>query len=198
MKNLKNPAFIYLIINTILMQIIGVIAFNRYNSQGLKQLIIYMDIAVVLSLLFFYITKVLNKKNKIIDFIFVPCIVFFTIYSIWSFRNASPFNIDPIPTIQISTPDVNNPAIKVVTFETYVVNKSKKPVDVKFYFTKEDGTENWYPYYDIIPDLHVTEVYHIEPEKVEHINSEITVKTDDVRLITSHFTDADVRYEIIK
>ena len=78
------------------------------------------------------------------------------------------------------------------------VNKSKKTVDVKFYFTKEDGTENWYPYYDIIPDLHVTEVYHLEPEKVEHINSEITVKTDDVRLITSHFTDADVKYEIIK
>ena len=106
--------------------------------------------------------------------------------------------MEPIPTIQISTPDVNNPATKIVTFETYVTNKSKRPVDVKFYFTKEDGTENWYPYYDIIPDLHVTEVYHLEPEKVEHINSEITVKTDDVRLITSHFTDADVKYEIIK
>jgi len=198
MKNLKNPTFIYLIINTILMQIVGVVAFNRYNSQGLKQLIIYMDIAVVLSLLFFYITKVLKKKNKIIDFIFIPCIVFFAIYSMWSFKNASPLNMDPMPVIRISTPDVNNPAIKVVTFETYVVNKSKKTVDVKFYFTKEDGTENWYPYYNIIPDLHATEVYHLEPEKVEHINSEITVKTDDIRLITSHFTDADVQYDIIK
>ena len=198
MKNLKNPILFYLLINPILMQIIGIMAFNMDFPQGLKHLFIYMNIAVVLSLLFLYITKVLNKKNKIIDFIFIPCIVFFAIYSIWSFIYASPFNIDPIPTIHISTPDVNNPAIKVVTFETDVVNKSKKTVDVKFYFTKEDGTENWYPYYNIIPDLHVTEVYHLEPEKAEHINSEITVKTDDVRLITSYFTDADVQYKVIK
>lgn len=145
-----------------------------------------------------FITKVLKKKNKIIDFIFMPCIIFFAVLAIWSYKYASPFNIDPIPTIKISTPDINNPGIKTVSFETYVVNKSKKPIDVKFYFTKEDGTEDWYPYYDIIPDLHVTEVYHLEPEKVEQIVSEITVETDDVRLITSHFTDADIEFEIIK
>lgn len=198
MKNIKNLSALYPAINLILFQIIGIMVLNKDYSQRLKHLFIYMDIAVILSLLLLFITKVLKKKNKIIDVIFIPCIIFFVFFSIWSYRYASPFNIDPKPIITISTPDVNNPEIKIVTFETDVVNKSKKPVDVKFYFTKEDGTESWYPYYDIIPDLHVTEVYHLEPEKLEHINSEITVKTDDVRLITTHFTNAVLQYEVIK
>jgi hypothetical protein len=176
----------------------GFMILNKDYSLRLKYLFIYMDIAVILSLLLLFITKVLKKKNKIVDIIFIPCIIFFVFFSIWSYRNASPFNIDPKPTIKISTPDVNNPEIKIVKFETYVVNKSKKPIDVKFYFTKEDGTKNWYPYYDIIPELHVTEVYHLEPEKSEHIISEITVKTYDIRLITTHFTDAILQYEVIK
>ncbi len=194
MKNIKNFTPLYPAINLILFQGIGFVLFNKDYSQRLKHLFIYMDVAVILSFLFLFITNVLKKKNKIIDLIFVPCIIFFVIFSIWSYRNASPFNVDPTPTIRISTPDINNPEIKIVTFGTDVVNKSKKPIDVKFYFTKEDGTENWYPYYDIIPDLHVTEVYHLEPDKLEHIKSEITVKTDDFRLITSHFTDAEESY----
>jgi hypothetical protein len=198
MKNIKNFTSLYALINAILLQVIGIVVFNKDFSQRLEHLFIYMDVAVILSLLFLFITNVLKKKNKIIDLIFIPCIIFFVFFSIWSYRYASPFNIDPTPTIKISTPDVNNPEIKIVTFETDVVNKSRKPIDVKFIFTKEDGTESWYPYYDIIPDLHVTEVYHLEPDKLEHINSEITVKTDDVRLITSYFTDAVLQYEVIK
>lgn len=198
MKNTKSFTSLYPAINIILFQVVGIVLFSKDFSQRLKYLFIYMDVAVILSLLFLFITNILKKKNKIIDLIFIPCIIFFVIFSIWSYRNASPFNIDPTPTIRIRTPDVNNPEIKIVTFETDAVNKSKKPVNVKFYFTKEDGTESWYPYYDIIPELHVTEVYHLEPEKLEHIISEITVKTDDVRLITTHFTDAVLKYEVIK
>lgn len=198
MKNIKNFTSLYPLINAILFQVIGIVVFNKDFSQRLEHLFIYMDVAVILSLFFSFITKVLKKKNKIIDLIFIPCIIFFVIFSIWSYRNVSPFNVDPTPTIRIRTPDVNNPEIKIVTFETDAVNKSRKPIDVKFNFTKEDGAESWYPYYDIIPEVHVTEVYHLESEKFEHITSEITVKTDDVRLITSHFTDAVLQYEVIK
>lgn len=197
MKSIKNFKYLYPAINIILFQVIGIVLFSKDFSQRLKYLFIYMDVAVILSLLFSFITKVSKKKNKIIDLIFIPCIIFFVFFSIWSYRNASPFNVDPTPTIRIRTPDVNNPEIKIVSFETDVVNKSREPINVKFNFTKEDGAESWYPYYDIIPEVHVTEMYHLEPEKFEHIISEITVKTGDVRLITSHFTDVVLRYEII-
>ncbi len=197
MKIFKGSMPLFPVAVLILGQLIGFMALNREYPQRLKELIIYADISAILLLFFLFITKVMKKKNKIIYFVFIPLIAGFAIYSMWSFSNTS-LNMDPIPTILISTPDAKNPEIKVVTFKTYVINKSKKTVDVKFYFTKEDGTEDWYPYYDIIPDLHVTEVYHLEPEKVEHISSEVIVKTDDLRLITSHFTDANVRYEVIK
>lgn len=197
MKIFKNAITLFSVVTMILGQLIGFMAFNDIYAQRFKDLVIYTDISIILLLLFLFITKVMKKKNKIIYFIFIPLIAGFAIFSMWSYSN-NPLNIEPFPTIHISTPDAKNPGIKLVTFETYVVNKSKKTVEAKFYFTKEDGTENWYPYYDIIPDLHVTEVYHLEPEKVEHISSEVIVKTDDHRLITSHFTDADVKYEVIK
>lgn len=117
--------------------------------------------------------------------------------SIQNNRNILPLNLDPFPTINISTPDTNNPTKKVLTFETTVVNKSKEPVDVKFYFTKKEGIESWYPYYKIIPDLHETEVYHLEPGQIEDISSEITVKTDDNRLITSQLTDVKCQYKVV-
>lgn len=197
MKNLKNLTSLYSAINIILFQVIGIVLFSKDFSQRLKYLFIYMDVAVILSLLLLFITKVLKKKNKIIDLIFVPCIIFFVIFSIWSYRNASPFNVDPTPTIRISTPDINNPEIKIVTFETDVVNKSKEPVNVKFYFTKKEGIESWYPYYKIIPDLHETEVYHLEPGQIEDISSVITVETDDDRLVTSQLTDVKCQYKVV-
>lgn len=57
---------------------------------------------------------------------------------------------------------------------------------------------SWYPYYKIIPDLHETEVYHLEPGQIENISSEITVETDDNRLITSLLTDVKCQYKVIK
>lgn len=197
MKIFKDSMPLLSVATMLSIQLIGFMVFNEVYPQRFKDLIIYTYISVMLLLAFLFITKVMRKKNKVIYFVFIPLIAGCVIYSIWSYSN-TPLNMEPIPTIQISTPDAKNPETKLVTFETYVVNKSKKTVDAKFYFTKEDGTEDWYPYYDIIPDLHATEIYHLEPEKVEHISSEVIVKTDDLRLITSHFTDADVRYEVIK
>lgn len=197
MNIFKDSMPFFSVVIMILVQLIGFMVFNEIYPQRYKDLIIYTDISIILLLVFLFITKVMKKKSKIIYFIFIPLIAGFAIFSIWSYSN-NPLNMEPFPTIQISTPDAKNPENKLVTFETYVVNKSKKTVDAKFYFTKEEGTEEWYPYYYIIPDLHVTEVYHLEPEKVEQISSEVIVKTDDLRLITSHFTDADVRYEVIK
>lgn len=81
----KNPIFVYLVTQTILFQILGIIALSKYNSPELRHLFIYMDIAMFLSLLLFFTTKILEKKHKIIDFIFVPSIVFFVIYSIYPF-----------------------------------------------------------------------------------------------------------------
>lgn len=117
--------------------------------------------------------------------------------SIQNNRNILPLNLDPFPTINISTPDANNPNIKVVKFETTAVNKNKEPVNVKFYFTKKEGIEGWYPYYKIIPDLHETEVYHLEPGQIEDIRSEIIVETDDNRLVTSQLTDIKCQYKVV-
>lgn len=112
--------------------------------------------------------------------------------------NDLPVKLDPITVIYIDTPDKNNPATKVITFKTSVLNEGNEPIYLKFYFSKKDGAEKWYPYYKIIPDLHVTEMYHIEPGIVEHIESELIVNTDDSRLITSHLTDVNVKCEIIE
>jgi hypothetical protein len=140
--------------------------------------------------------------KKVIKIVGLICVLIFLgvmslFASIQNNRNILPLNLDPFSTIKISTPDANSPNIKVVTFETTVVNKSKESVDVKFYFTKKEGVESWYPYYKIIPDLHETEVYHLEPGQIGNISSEITVKTDDNRLITSHLTDVKCQYKVI-
>ncbi|MDF2617281.1 MAG: hypothetical protein K0Q47_1938 [Sedimentibacter sp.] len=101
--------------------------------------------------------------KKVIKIVGLICVLIFLgvmslFASIQNNRNILPLNLDPFSTIKISTPDANSPNIKVVTFETTVVNKSKESVDVKFYFTKKEGVESWYPYYKIIPDLHETDL----------------------------------------
>ena len=83
MKKIKNPIYIALVIQIILFQIIGIIALNKYNNPELNHLIVYMDIAIFLSLLRLFITKVLDKNHKILNFIFIPSIFYFIIYSIW-------------------------------------------------------------------------------------------------------------------
>ncbi|KAF5041614.1 hypothetical protein DSECCO2_521150 [anaerobic digester metagenome] len=145
-------------------------------------------------------STLMKKVTKIVVLI---CVLIFLgvmglLASIQNNRNILPLNLDPFPTINISTPDANNPTKKVVKFEITVVNKNDKPVNVKFYFTKKEGIESWYPYYKIIPDLHETEVYHLEPGQIEEISSIITVETDDNRLVTSQLTDVKCQYKIIE
>lgn len=99
MKNIKEnikkyPIFIYLALQTILFQIIGVIALKKNNHPDIKHLFIYMDIAVILSVFSFFIHKILNTKYKklvnIIDFISV----LFVLYSLLPFYKYVPM---PIP-----------------------------------------------------------------------------------------------------
>lgn len=85
MKKIKSPLYISLVIQTISFQIVGIIVLYKYNNLELNHLIVYMDIAIFLSLIRLFISKVLNKKHKIINFIFIPSIIYFMIYSIWSF-----------------------------------------------------------------------------------------------------------------
>jgi len=86
MKKIKNPIYLYLVIQTILIQIMGYIAFTKYNNSSLNKLFISMDIAVLLSLVLLIKNKILNVKGKILDYIFVPCIVISIIYSILQFQ----------------------------------------------------------------------------------------------------------------
>lgn len=100
--------------------------------------------------------------------------------------------------VKIETPDTNKPTFKTVQFKVMVANESKKPVDVKFHFTKNEDTAKWYPYYNTIPLTYITEIYHIEPDELKSISSEIVVETNDERLVSSLFTYVEVQYEIIK
>lgn len=130
--------------------------------------------------------------------IVIGLIILIFIVLIQTNRNIVPLNMDPIPSIKIKTPNLKDPTNKLVVFTTTAINKSKEAVDVKFHFTKEEDAAEWYTYYDTIPANYVTGIYHIEPEEIKHISSEIVVKTDDDRLVTSSFTNVKVQYEIIK
>lgn len=82
--NVKNIfILLYIGIPTISFQIIGIIGLNKYDKVELKHLFIYMNIAICLSLTILFVRKILNKKSPILDFIFVPSIIFVTIYSLY-------------------------------------------------------------------------------------------------------------------
>ncbi|WMJ75870.1 MULTISPECIES: hypothetical protein [unclassified Sedimentibacter] len=100
--------------------------------------------------------------------------------------------------IEINTPDRDNPAVKLLSFQTTVVNRSKKHIDLKLYFYKDKKSQKWYPYYDLIPEVYVTEVYRIEPGQKKEISSETIIESDDERLINSYLLDVKVKYKVVK
>lgn len=83
MKKFKEPTFIYLPIQIISFEVLMVIFIKKYNSINLKQFFIYINIAIILSVVLIIISKVFKKRSKLIDYIFVPTVIFFTIYSVW-------------------------------------------------------------------------------------------------------------------
>jgi hypothetical protein len=73
MKNIKeniikNRIVIYVAIEVILLQVIGVIVFKKYNAPGLKYLFITTDIASIAAFLSLFTGRILNIKSKILEY----------------------------------------------------------------------------------------------------------------------------------
>ncbi|MBP1926520.1 hypothetical protein J2Z76_002389 [Sedimentibacter acidaminivorans] len=136
------------------------------------------------------------KKSKRFIF-YLIIIILFLAYKIINVRDYLPLNLD-YATIKIETPDANNPTKKLLTYKTQAINKSKETVKLKYHFTKDKDAENWYPYYNIIPDEYVSETVILNPDEIKEYITQLTVKSNDERLITSLLSEVKVQYEIIQ
>lgn len=73
MKNIKeniikNRIVIYVAIEVILLQVMGVIGIKKYNTTDLKHLFILTDIAAISAFLALFTGKILNMKSKILEY----------------------------------------------------------------------------------------------------------------------------------
>lgn len=73
MKNIKeniikNRIVIYVAIEVILLQVIGVIVFKNDNTPSLKYLFITTDIASIAAFLSLFTGRILNIKSKILEY----------------------------------------------------------------------------------------------------------------------------------
>jgi len=136
------------------------------------------------------------KKSKRFIF-YLIIIILFLAYKIINVRDYLPLNLD-YATIKIETPDANNPTKKLLTYKTQAINKSKETVKLKYHFTKDKDAENWYPYYNIIPDEYVSETVILNPDEIKEYITQVKVKSNDERLITSLLSEVKVQYEIIQ
>ncbi len=101
-----------------------------------------------------------------------------------------PINITDL-SIEISTPNADNPYEKIITYE-FKVENILPFLNISFDFVakKEDVGTTEHPYYNLIPDE------AIYPERIElsaNENKEIsfskTIETDDNRLINTSLSD---------
>lgn len=133
-------------------------------------------------------------------FRFVGLVLLLIILEIGLFISRNTYYIKPIDevlsSVQIETPDYENSNVKKLTYKSFVKNESKWPVDFRIKYIK-DKNDNWYTYFDILPEEYVSEVFHLEPRQIKEFVSELTVETADERLITNSFSDLKVRFEVV-
>ena len=138
-----------------------------------------------------------KRKNfkKVMLYLTVGLIVFLVIQVI-NIREYLPLDLD-YANIKIETPDSNNPTEKLLTYKIQAENKSKRIIKFKYYIIKDKNAESWYPYYNIIPENYVSNIEVLNPNEMKEYSIQITVNSDDERLITSNFHDINVQYEVI-
>lgn len=144
-------------------------------------------------------SKLFKSAKMTLVAIFAVIYMVLSLFIFYKTVKPSPVILYPsFQEIEINTPDRYNPAVKLLSFQTTVVNRSKKYMDLKLYFYKNKNAKKWYPYYDLIPEVHVTEVYRIEPGQKKEISSETIIESDDERLINSYLLDVKVKYKVVK
>lgn len=130
------------------------------------------------------------------SFLFSLIILIPLVYGIIKMSDYLPIHLD-YAAVKIETPDASNPTEKLLTYKIQAINNSKETIKLKYLFTKDKDAENWYPYYNIIPDEYVSETVILNPnEQKEYIN-QLKVNSVDERLITSSFYRVNVHYEMI-
>lgn len=133
-------------------------------------------------------------------FKFAGLVLLFIILEIGLFISRNTYYIKPLDdvlsSVQIETPDYENSNIKKLTYKAFVKNESRRPVDFRIKYIK-DKNDNWYTYFDILPEEYVSDVFHLEPRQTKEFESELTVETTDERFITNSFHDLKVRFEVV-
>jgi len=90
MKNIKeniikNRIVIYISAQLILFQVVGIIVFKKYNNPDLNHIFINIDIAAILAFLSLVSDKILEIKNKKLEYILNYLIALFVLYSLLPF-----------------------------------------------------------------------------------------------------------------
>lgn len=138
------------------------------------------------------------KKLKFIVIILIAGIYIIGDFIYYNLNLIQPVMVDNyFNSVNIETPNHDDTYTKKLTYRTIAKNVSKKPVDFRIIYTKNDSDE-WYTYFDILPDEHITEVFHLEPNEYKEFKSEIIVNSTDDRLITSSLNDIQAKVEVVK
>ncbi len=100
-------------------------------------------------------------------------------------------------SLDIETPDRENPRTKILEYEIYVNNMSNRHVDFVLYIKKDKDAESWFPYYKTIPETHVSEVFHLEPYEHKILITKVTVQNNDERTVNTLFTSIKVKCKLV-
>lgn len=120
--------------------------------------------------------------------LFIVYIFLFTLQSIY--RIVYPLDV-PSPIVTIKT-DYDNPKVKKLTYEARVINRTNKDVDVILIFTKMNS--KLYPYINLIPKTFSSNKITLKSKESKKFVFNITVDSEDTRLITSHYQKIKVKY----
>jgi hypothetical protein len=138
------------------------------------------------------------KKLKFVVIILIAVIYIIGDFIYYNLNLVLPVKVDNyFNSVNIETPNHDDTYTKKLTYRTIAKNVSKKPVDFRIIYTKNDSDE-WYPYFDILPEEHITEVFHLEPNEYKEFNSKIIINSTDDRLITSLLSDIQAKVDIVK
>ncbi|MGB4437879.1 MAG: hypothetical protein WBJ13_01365 [Sedimentibacter sp.] len=65
-------------------------------------------------------------------------------------------------------------------------------------FEKDKYDADWFPYYNLLPKVYESEIFHLEPGESKEFKSETTIQSEDERLINTYFNEIRVKSDVVK